>query len=471
MNRINNARKRAALAVTVMLLTGILPGKALAAPVIRYQEAPFLASYEQQEGYLRYKELYPKASVKAQQVAGDWSETEDYLQNHLVGRLSSPDIFHTDAKDYSLQAIMKKEYYLPIDGAEDFARSLYPAIRDFIMQGDQVAMIPLRADLSYYYQLNPEIMEEIGLTQEELPTNFIELLSFAREWPERYGQDFPQYHAFFATIGGFELRQRNFTASLMMKSYLYTSLKAEGKVVYDTPLFRSLLDAIDPFTQRAEDQGDDYMSEDPQWGQCLIYVTNGEPFSFRRMKLMTPLPLDRQSATVQPVELFAAHLNPFGENARDARELVELFAGHPAPVLARMIGSDRSPLENPEFKTLSADLTRIIQQTEAEILKIQSKDTLSGQDEIRLKNEKMVLKDMESRLENARYTISQEEIALYNTRLAPWLYVCGSSPYESAGFSQQADKLMAQYLDGSLPRERLISQLDNVVRLMALENQ
>ena len=467
-NRSSRVFIYAVIAVIALLFMPSMESKA--APSIISQ--PFGMNYRDTLAYKAYKETHPNSKV----TEAEWPGIEQlsYLQNQLTNRMETPDIYQTRAEDYSLLSMMKKGYYVPLKGErfDNLAGTVYPQIAEYITRDGEVAMVPVRTYFPYLYQANPEIMEKIGMDDSEIPGTLIDLLCFAADWPETYGRDFPEYKGLYCFVGDQDVEERNFAAALMMKAYLYSSIKSEGSVRYDTALFNRLLDAIDPFTQRVYEQPDDHMSDMPQWGECLFYVIWGSsPFDNPNMKMLAPLPLDAQSPTVQPLMLTMAHLNPFGKAQEDAAELLSFFAKYPQPEMARIIGTDRSPLEKANYEENQANYERMLERANAVIDRLDEKERLSGQDERDLKDAQFQLNEYEKFLRNAQYEISPEQLTLYNVRLAPWLYICGSSIYEAAGFAQQADRLLIQYLDGVLPREQLIASLDNAVRLMALENQ
>ena len=69
----------------------------------------------------------------------------------------------------------------------------------------------------------------------------------------------------------------------------------------------------------------------------------------------------------------------------------------------------------------------------------------------------------------SRYRISPKQIADYHERLVPYLLITGQSAVEAPGFLVQAEDLYIQYLDGALPEELFIQQLDNIIKLIDAE--
>ena len=311
-----------------------------------------------------------------------------------------------------------------------YVQALPPQIRKAVMVGEDISCLPVHADVPYAFLLNPELLEQVGLPRDSLPRTFMELLDFALAWPEQYGDAYPDITPLYIAGGGPLLGMRNYAASYVLEAYLYSQVVAGEQVRFDTPLFRSLLNAIAPLTRNAdmELRQDDYMGDPPQWHQCLFYFIFNTPFYTPRMEVMAPLPLSEGLPVVQPMRLLKAHVNPHSKSMKDAITWLSFQARYPKPDTERLLGLVDSPLE----------LQGINQQNPPQA-------------------------------EADRYRISPTQITHYRERVLPHLYVVGQSGVEAPGFLNQAQELFFQYLDGALPEELFIQQLDNIIKLIGAE--
>jgi len=386
---------------------------------------------ERLEAYKQFKKQFPKAKmIKKERLESD---THVFLQNQLVNQSQAIDVFQTHVRDNSLPAILQKGYYVPLQTDPDissYVQALPPQIRKAVMVGEDISCLPVFADVPYALLLNPELLEQVGLPRDSLPRTFMELLDFALAWPEQYGDAYPDITPLYIAGGGPLLGMRNYAASYVLEAYLYSQLVAGEKVRFDTPLFRSLLHAIAPLTRNAdmELRQDDYMGDPPQWHQCLFYFIFRTPFYTPRMEVMAPLPLAEGLPVVQPMRLVKAHLNPHSKSVKDAITWLSFQARYPEPDTERLMGLVDSPLEYQGINQQNPP------QAEAD-----------------------------------RYRISHTQIRHYRERVLPHLYVVGQSGVEAPGFLNQAQELFIQYLDGALPEELFIQQLDNIIKLIGAE--
>lgn len=421
--------KRLLLMALVCLMVFTTFTQAAAAISLNYLQAVY--ELERTEAYKQFKKQFPKAKMTKKERLG--SENHVFLQNQLVNQSRAIDVFQTDVVDNSLTAILQKGYYVPLQEDADirgYIMALPPQIREAVMVGEDISCLPVHTHFPYVLLLNPELLERVGLARGSLPRTFIELIDFALAWPEKYGNEHPEITPLYIAGGSVHLSLRNYAASYVLEAYLYSMIASGEPVRFDTPLFRSLLTAIAPLTRNAdmELRQEDYMGDPPQWHQCLFYIIWGTPFYTPRMEVMAPLPLADGLPVVQPVSLVKAHLNPHSKSVKDAKIWLSFQARYPEPGTARLLGLVDSPLE---FQGINQ------------------------------KNPPQAEAD--------RYRISPTQITHYRERVLPHLYVVGQSGVEAPGFLNQAQELFIQYLDGALPEELFIQQLDNIIKLIGAE--
>ena len=61
---------------------------------------------------------------------------------------------------------------------------------------NEIAAIPTFFLFEYIFTINRNVQKELGITDEELPDNLLDLLRFANEWDDRFGNDYPDYHPY-----------------------------------------------------------------------------------------------------------------------------------------------------------------------------------------------------------------------------------------------------------------------------------
>lgn len=140
--------------------------------------------------------------------------------------------------------LLEKGYCADLSSSQklmDYVNSLYPALRDEVMKDGKLYAIPVTlygSTLSYM----PSNLEEIGLTEEDMPTTFVELCEFITRWNNEWIDDENKTNVMpFCTT----MSNRSVVFDLMLKAYLdYYDAKGEP-LTFDTPEFNAMLTALD----------------------------------------------------------------------------------------------------------------------------------------------------------------------------------------------------------------------------------
>lgn len=113
-----------------------------------------------------------------------------------------------------------------------------------------------------------ELWESLELTEDDLPTSLPELYDFAANWVWDYGEDHPEISLF--DLGSYSSQM---LYSLLLNDYIAYMQKQGGELVFDTPVFRRLMEgfaAID-FEEILSVQDQD---EDTYWTPDALFSTS-----------------------------------------------------------------------------------------------------------------------------------------------------------------------------------------------------
>ena len=86
--------------------------------------------------------------------------------------------------------------------------------------------------------VNADTMEKLGLTQEDLPTTWLEFLDFAANFHYDYGEE-------NADVALMDLNMRGSLFQMIREQYVAAQLRDTGSISFDTPLFRKLMQALE----------------------------------------------------------------------------------------------------------------------------------------------------------------------------------------------------------------------------------
>ena len=165
------------------------------------------------------------------------------LGQAMVSGDTTIDVIRTNVEN-GFDNLLEKGYCADLSSSQklmDYVNSLYPALRDEVMKDGKLYAIPVTlygSTLSYM----PSKLEEIGLTEEDMPTTFVELCEFITRWNNEWIDDESKTNVMpFCTT----MSNRSVVFDLMLKAYLdYYDAKGEP-LTFDTPEFNAMLTALD----------------------------------------------------------------------------------------------------------------------------------------------------------------------------------------------------------------------------------
>src|SRR5699024_3090436 len=109
--------------------------------------------------------------VVLSQSAGDVAQA-------MLTQTATPDIYtlYVDSAEYS--AVFGRGYMAELTDSEilaDFAAAVYPAIQNAIVKDGEVYALPLEMFGRARLSCNPAALTQLGLTEEDVPANWMEL--------------------------------------------------------------------------------------------------------------------------------------------------------------------------------------------------------------------------------------------------------------------------------------------------------
>lgn len=217
----------------------------------------------------QFATTHPEVQVYFEQS----SSTQDAMEA-MTGETNVPDMLLADAT-YDLDALIEADALLDLSQYEEiqaYIDALYPAYRDHVTRDGAIYGVPTQASSQDGWFINKEVMNAMGLTAEDIPTNLVDLIAFADKWDREYLEKYPNF-TLLNEVGSYRLA---FLEQILADWSAYC--QAQGKTLnYDDPIFRQLLSALDAANFDALDaslqQTDPEVSEYKQaliWRGCRL---------------------------------------------------------------------------------------------------------------------------------------------------------------------------------------------------------
>ncbi len=392
------------------------------------------------------------------------------LGQAMVSGDTTIDVIRTSVAN-GFDNLLEKGYCADLSSSQklmDYVNSLYPALRDEVMKDGKLYAIPVSiygSTLSYM----PSKLEEIGLTEEDMPTTFVELCEFITRWNNEWIDDENKTNVMpFCTT----MSNRSVVFDLMLKAYLdYYDAKGEP-LTFDTPEFNAMLTALDSMdasnldmpANMSDQEYDEYyqLYSGVFMDQGLLSTAEGE-YASVPLKLSIGEGKDFTVGTTMEV-LF---VNPRCANLPEAIKLLECYVDTLDESYKILMCPDcNDPVENQYYQ----DTLKNFQDNLAEL-----QEQLKTADDAEKRDLEDIIKYYEDSLNNKesfRWDYSAQTIAQYR-EIGDHVFARHANVLYSAGndTSTQLRSLHERYVQKQITKDQYIKELNQKARMIVLENQ
>lgn len=392
------------------------------------------------------------------------------LGQAMVSGDTTIDVIRTNVEN-GFDNLLEKGYCADLSSSQklmDYVNSLYPALRDEVMKDGKLYAIPVSiygSTLSYM----PSKLEEIGLTEEDMPTTFVELCEFITRWNNEWIDDENKTNVMpFCTT----MSNRSVVFDLMLKAYLdYYDAKGEP-LTFDTPEFNAMLTALDSMdasnldmpANMSDQEYDEYyqLYSGVFVDRGLLSTAEGE-YASVPLKLSIGEGKDFTVGTTMEV-LF---VNPRCANLPEAIKLLECYVDTLDESYKILMCPDcNDPVENQYYQ----DTLKNFQDSLAEL-----QEQLKTADDAEKRELEDIIKYYEDSLNNKesfRWDYPAQTIAQYR-EIGDHVFARHANVLYSAGndTSTQLRSLHERYVQKQITRDQYIKELNQKARMIVLENQ
>lgn len=426
------------------------------------------------EGTLAFTSQYPQVPVY---TYDEYYGSMEEISQAMVSGDTTLDVLRMSSNYESFFRLMDKGYCADLSGNAElmaYAQRLQPAFRDVLMKDGKLYALPLHA-YSYdgWYVANG-VMEEMGLTMEDLPTNLVELCAFATRWNDEWVEEYPQ----FTLIEYCE----DYTQQIfyyMLEGYTnYCTAKGQ-ELRFNTPEFRAMMAALE--SMRADDleKGVSVANEDEVgYRQGLFmpsYTVVGDFGGDSAYRTFVPMTLTADTDFFTGVNLEVMFINPRCENMEEAMNLLLCKiraidnSDRGSSARAYTLFADKTePVENPYYQRNIESIEEYIARMEEDLADVPEEEKKDFQ--MMIDSEKQYLEQFR---ETQRWQISAEDIRRYQEEIVPCMVVLRPTFLSGSedGAAEELGTLIQRYMDGQIKLEQFIRDADNKLMMMQLEDQ
>ncbi len=406
-------------------------------------------------------------------------DSAEMLMQDMAAGSSDLYSFKIDELDY--HSLIEKGYTASLSGSSmlmGIVREMYPFLQKELLRDEDLAAFPVSLSgqtLGY----SKKALSELGLTEEDLPRTFPELLDFITNWDADYGVDHPSLALFRDNLYG---DSKQMFMGILIQYYSAYYQKLGENLTFDTPLMEKLLSALEAAdfnalktkdVQQAMSGSVTYTfatagaSDQPATALFTMYQEAVLSEYGFMMSDFVPLPLSLDDGLdpVVPAALTVYVVNPYSPNQDLAIAYLEHFAAARSKVSrAAMSPEYNEPVLSPMYETRKA-------QQEKEISDIKTQlETAPLDKKKELEESLKAAQEQLSFLESIKWQVSQEDITAYR-ELVNFLTVNNVSPLMLLAKDQSMAALLGRYTAGQLDTRELLKALEQKLQIIYREGK
>ena len=374
--------------------------------------------------------------------------------------------------DGGFDAMLEKGYCADLSSSQvlmDFVQGLYPAVQKEIMKDGKLYAIPMSISSSVLCY-NVDKLEEVGLTQEDVPTNLVDLCAFITRWNNEWMDDENKANVMpICTLSS----NRQIVFDMMLNGYI-DYYDATGQTLdFDTPLFNQLLTALD--NMAADNLDRPAVMSDMEYDEFYqlysgLFLEDSllSSVSTGREYLLGPLALNDELDYKVGAYLQVMFVNPKCENMPEALRLLECYVQNISPYSMIPLSPDANdPLPNPNYEQTVQNLQENLADLQAQLAGVDPAQKRDLEDSIAYYEQRL------ANQEDLRWNISPETITRYRELIGDHVYIRHSNVLYSAGDDTyaQLQSLHNRYIQNQITREQYIKELNQKARMIVLEDQ
>ena len=333
------------------------------------------------------------------------------------------DVLRMSNDDTTLATLMNKGYCADLSGDADlmaYVDSLYPAFRDAVMRDGKLYAIPVSAYSYDGWFVNLTVMEDMGLTVEDLPTNFVELCAFANRWNDEWVEEYPSY-----TLVSYVEDYKQQMFYWMFSGYVSYCQAENIELRFDTPVFRELMAALESLDVEELNRGANLPNEDETNYRAGLFMEGYgvvgsfyDPDKPNPASMLMPMTLTADTAWHPEVHMEVLFVNPRSVHTDAALRLIKEEITHLGDTYEHALRMDATdPVRYDYYDQWVANVQKNLDD---------ARKALEEADEADKKEYESRVEVLEWNLEDVKaneYMISEGSIRYYQEQIAPAMFV------------------------------------------------
>lgn len=398
------------------------------------------------------------------------------------------DIYAFSLPDSIFPTLRDKGYIADLSGSADLLQAvqeMFPSISEKLLLDGHLYGIPYTIGGSVL-AIDTSVLEEVGLSAEDVPTTYLELLTLIDDWITSYEEDYPEY----------QLMDYPYSLDYQLFAYLlYAQINAcesEGRtMVFDDADFLAALQKLEDMRPRLQEYETRWNEEQSDsTSDSVYYIGGSDGISYGSYIAKKSLLNDYYS-----LDIVSSSSSYYYDDSSES--LIPMFLSISSGHTGYVIGSMNLVAVNRASKNVDAAqklLTYIINNRddynkalyspaytdniEAESYEVtktsyeeflaQLKESMEKADESEKRDYEETIEFMQERLDAlSPWLYTTEDILIYHSQMEHFRLMDATAFTTD---STEITTLFNRFLDGNINAEQFVRELTRIVQMITLEN-
>lgn len=417
------------------------------------------------DAYYAFGNLHGDVAVV---ISRDYTQDSKVIEA-MMNRDSTVDVYVMSVSQQAYNALFERGYMLDLSMNESIrtaVEAMYPGIRRAVMRDGEVVAVPVQT-YGWAMGVNPDALEALGLTYDEIPRNWPDFLDFLVELPEMLPED-ESVRVFESYMIQSDVKY-NLRNSIMEEYQMWLNDVGLEKG-YDTPELRTMLEKVMDIDYSIFGLPEEY--EEDEGGVMWIYDDSKQTLfstgigctigNFYSGQLPLLLSVSPEYEPHLPMELSVAFVNPFSEHPELAAEFIaEMYARVPVSTTYNFSDALNEPIRSRYYEENMQNMLDSIAEMEKQL------ETAEAVDVPLLEESIGYMKQALEENEKYWWEISPESIEWFRSwdeniavQQFNYLYADGSG---------EIWELTSQFVNGMIDLDTYIKSIDRKATMMAME--
>ena len=403
-------------------------------------------------------------------VREDYGDENTLLQS-MMNRDGNVDVYLIDLDSSAFGAILERGFAADLSEnavLTEAVEKMYPFVKESLSRDGKLAAVPLEI-MGSAIGYNPEVLEKMGMTEEDLPKTWNQFLDFLKELPDRLaGTDFRAFDLY---------TYREDTVLSVLRMILNQfSMTREGESM-NTDEMRNLLekiqgidfDALQILTDEEMNSLEEAGAYEAMGGmkQALLTTYSNTALSTYDNSRPLILALREGEEPLLPVSLVVAFINPYSGHMQEAMLFLESLLDQQEVRTRYSLNPDlNEPLRFPNHEEQRAQNEKWLKIARQHVQDAEDDETRDNWTEVVEYYEKSL-----AEYDETNWMISPDSLAAYRARAQyvrplTWNFFSQIYAVDEAG---QFWDLQASFAKGTTTARELLTFIDKKVQMMRLE--